>query len=413
MGDSTTEVSPEEAGISIDYAASAAEAGARKSWNPAWLWDYATGGDEVPPVVDVDEDALAAYLSELGDQVRTEPVEGAIRFKPKGIRVTDPVVGNELDTDGAREALVAAYLDEDDATAELPLAEAAPDIDADDIERARTEFAEPAMSGPVTFRFGDAEVSLKPRQFMRALRLVPEDGELVPAAAAQGAGPAALRPGVGRRCRSGGRRDQAAGRQAAGDPGQARRQLRPGRGRRGVPRPRRPPAGERAMEVPAEVVEPAFTTADAKALAHQGGGLGVHDVLPLRRVPQHQHRPRRRAGRRDDRGAGRDVLAQRHVGERTAENGFTNGFIISNGIFKEDLGGGVSQMATTTFNAAFFAGMTDVEHKTHSFYIDRYPVGREATVAWPTVDLSAATTRRTACSSTPTSRRAPPRRRAW
>jgi vancomycin resistance protein YoaR len=44
-------------------------------------------------------------------------------------------------------------------------------------------------------------------------------------------------------------------------------------------------------------------------------------------------------------------------------------------------------MATTTFNAAFFGGMTDVEHKPHSFYIDRYPVGREATVAWPTVDL--------------------------
>ena len=75
------------------------------------------------------------------------------------------------------------------------------------------------------------------------------------------------------------------------------------------------------------------------------------------------------------------------VGERTRENGFTEGFIISNGIFKEDLGGGVSQMATTTFNAMFFAGLKDVEHKPHSFYIDRYPVGREATVAWGSVDL--------------------------
>ena len=75
------------------------------------------------------------------------------------------------------------------------------------------------------------------------------------------------------------------------------------------------------------------------------------------------------------------------VGERTAENGFTKGFIISDGIFKEDLGGGVSQMATTTFNAMFFAGLEDVEHKPHSFYIDRYPVGREATVAWGAVDL--------------------------
>ena len=47
----------------MDYASSVAQAGARKSWSPAWLWDYATGGDEVPPVVEVDEDALAAYLA--------------------------------------------------------------------------------------------------------------------------------------------------------------------------------------------------------------------------------------------------------------------------------------------------------------------------------------------------------------
>ena len=35
----------------------------------------------------------------------------------------------------------------------------------------------------------------------------------------------------------------------------------------------------------------------------------------------------------------------------------------------------------------FFAGLEDVEHKPHSVYIDRYPEGREATVAWPSVDL--------------------------
>jgi vancomycin resistance protein YoaR len=75
------------------------------------------------------------------------------------------------------------------------------------------------------------------------------------------------------------------------------------------------------------------------------------------------------------------------VGERTARNGFAKGFIISDGVFREDFGGGVSQVATTTFNAAFFAGLEDVEHKPHSFYIDRYPVGREATVAWGAVDL--------------------------
>ena len=69
------------------------------------------------------------------------------------------------------------------------------------------------------------------------------------------------------------------------------------------------------------------------------------------------------------------------VGERTEANGFTKGYIINDGILVQDLGGGVSQMATTTFNAMFFAGLKDIQHKPHSFYIDRYPVGREATVA--------------------------------
>src|SRR5690606_19612011 len=80
------------------------------------------------------------------------------------------------------------------------------------------------------------------------------------------------------------------------------------------------------------------------------------------------------------------------VGERTRANGFTEGFMISNGVFKEDLGGGVSQMATTLFNGMFFAGLEDVEHKPHSFYISRYPVGREATVAWGSVGLKFKTT---------------------
>ena len=36
------------------------------------------------------------------------------------------------------------------------------------------------MSAPVTLRFGESSVVLKPRQYARALRLVAEDGALVP-----------------------------------------------------------------------------------------------------------------------------------------------------------------------------------------------------------------------------------------
>ena len=61
--------------------------------------------------------------------------------------------------------------------------------------------------------------------------------------------------------------------------------------------------------------------------------------------------------------------------------------VIYEGVFAEDVGGGVSQFATTMFNASFFAGLDLVAFQAHSIYIDRYPYGREATVNWPGIDL--------------------------
>ncbi|GHB52029.1 hypothetical protein GCM10010347_22360 [Streptomyces cirratus] len=75
------------------------------------------------------------------------------------------------------------------------------------------------------------------------------------------------------------------------------------------------------------------------------------------------------------------------VGERTKENGFVDGIMINDGRYVKSPGGGISAVATTMFNAVFFAGLQPVEHGAHSFYIERYPEGREATVAWGTLDL--------------------------
>lgn len=74
------------------------------------------------------------------------------------------------------------------------------------------------------------------------------------------------------------------------------------------------------------------------------------------------------------------------VGARTAERGFVLAPVIY-GDFSEDFGGGVSQLATTMFNAVFFGGYEDVSHRPHTIYISRYPMGREATVNYPTLDL--------------------------
>ncbi|HEX5095064.1 MAG TPA: VanW family protein [Acidimicrobiia bacterium] len=74
------------------------------------------------------------------------------------------------------------------------------------------------------------------------------------------------------------------------------------------------------------------------------------------------------------------------IGPRTEERGFVVAPVFY-GEFTEDFGGGVSQLATTTFTAVFWGGYEDVYHKPHTIYITRYPMGREATVNYPTVDL--------------------------
>ena len=75
------------------------------------------------------------------------------------------------------------------------------------------------------------------------------------------------------------------------------------------------------------------------------------------------------------------------VGRRTAEKGFVNAPVIEDGKFAESIGGGISQFATTLFNAAFDAGLDFGEYQSHSIYISRYPFGREATLSYPSPDL--------------------------
>jgi len=71
------------------------------------------------------------------------------------------------------------------------------------------------------------------------------------------------------------------------------------------------------------------------------------------------------------------------LGERTLQRGFVEAPMIGEkNVLKDSVGGGVSQVATTTFNAAFFSGLKLIAHTPHSFWISRYPMGREATVSW-------------------------------
>ncbi len=75
------------------------------------------------------------------------------------------------------------------------------------------------------------------------------------------------------------------------------------------------------------------------------------------------------------------------IGKRTYDKGFVDAPVIYSGKMEKDVGGGVSQFATTLFNAAFYGGLDFGEYQSHSLYIERYPYGVEATLSYPHPDL--------------------------
>ncbi|CAN5237085.1 VanW family protein [soil metagenome] len=141
------------------------------------------------------------------------------------------------------------------------------------------------------------------------------------------------------------------------------------------------------VELPLRVVEPERTLAEAEALgvevpigsfttnfaAGQSRVNNIHLMADLTRGVVIE--------------PGERFSVNGHVGMRTRAKGFTSGGFINNGVLEEAIGGGVSQYATTLFNAAFFGGLEIPEYQSHSLYISRYPYGREATLSFPKPDL--------------------------
>lgn len=85
--------------------------------------------------------------------------------------------------------------------------------------------------------------------------------------------------------------------------------------------------------------------------------------------------------------AGESFSLNHHVGPRTEERGFVAAPSILDLEYVETIGGGISQFATTLYNAVYNAGFPVSEHKPHSHFISRYPAGVEATLSWPGPDL--------------------------
>jgi hypothetical protein len=85
---------------------------------------------------------------------------------------------------------------------------------------------------------------------------------------------------------------------------------------------------------------------------------------------------------------GEELSLNEAIGERTSARGFIGApWIPPEGGPDEVVGGGVSQLSTTLLNAAWFAGLEIEDFQPHSVYFQRYPMCREGTISWRTIDL--------------------------
>jgi hypothetical protein len=146
-------------------------------------------------------------------------------------------------------------------------------------------------------------------------------------------------------------------------------------------------AGERAVDLEVEVTPPALTNAEAEELrpTHLLSTFTTYYTAGQTRVANIQ----RLADVVDDTQVlpGDDFSINRISGERSCSKGYQPAGTIVRGELVDTCGGGVSQFGTTTFNAAFFSGLQLDQWQAHSFYISRYPQGREATLSYPALDV--------------------------
>jgi vancomycin resistance protein YoaR len=316
--------------------------------------------------------ALATLHERLARRLDREPRSARVRVRPDGVIVVPGEEGVAVRTRALQRAL--ARLPE---SAGVPLATVRPDVSTAAATRA-ARLAESLLGEPRTIRAGERSVVLRPAQLRRALRFEPQAGRLTVTLSSDALAQA-LRPRL--------RRFEVPARDAQFVVAGKRVRVRPSRPGRELDLERiasslvrnRSSLVHRARFLP---VAPALTTEDAEKLR-------VKELVSEFTTYYSCCQPRvtniqRAAALLDGtiiRPRGTFSMNEA-LGKRTEENGFVAAPQIYNGRLEDAVGGGISQMATTLYNAAFFAGIKLVAHQAHQFYISRYPMGREATVSW-------------------------------
>lgn len=375
---------PADAGLALDPAATVERA---LSAGPLDRLKAVLGAErDVDARTSVDRAALTSALTRLKDDVDREAREGAVRFTAEPVPVPAmPQTGRDLQVDDAVDAVREAW--PSDEPIALPVDVEEVRTTAEQVDRVLREVAVPAIAAPVTVSAPGGSVDVEPIDIAKALRIeTGDDGTLTPRIE-QGV----LHERVRDRLKAVGQPPvDATFRIEGGTP-----VVVPGKDGTSIS-----PA-DLAAAVLGVLTDPAPRTADAplspatpRVTTERAKTLGVVEEIGSFTSNHPCCRPRvENIHRIADIVDGYVVLPGEQfdlngvVGPRDKARGFVEAPQILEGEFVDRVGGGVSQFATALFNAVFFSGLKDITHSPHSYYISRYPPGREATVSFPKPDL--------------------------
>ncbi|MFE9955035.1 VanW family protein [Micromonospora sp. NPDC005299] len=383
VGEKSAELKPADVGLAIDVDATVAAAAAAEAHPVSRL----VGSRTVEPVVTVDTARLEAALrTAMGDQGR-EMTMPAIIFTGTTPKPVYPKPALTVDAAGAAHAMTGGWLAGEPVT--VPLVEKWPATTREEVDRLVAELARPAVAAPVTLTTDGGKVTIPPTAIARGLRFAADDtGRLTPRVDVK-----RLRAALGDRLAKLEVAPKDAGLTISGGkpkvvPGRAGRQVDAtalGRDLLAV----LPRADGRTVTAALKPAEPELTEAKLAEL-----GIKERVSTFTTRFPGGLSSPRSQnivQAAKDVDGAivrpGETFSLNGHTGERGYDQGYKDAPTIVGGKLVPGVGGGVSQFTTTLFNASYYAGLEDVEHKPHSFYFSRYPAVIESTIYWPQLDF--------------------------
>ncbi|MGZ4334535.1 MAG: VanW family protein [Gaiellaceae bacterium] len=345
-------------------------------------------GADVTPPTSVLTGALSFELGRIARRVDRSPRNAAITLQGARVVVVPARAGLALERDAAAAVLVheLATLDRSRAAVALPTRATQPTVRAVALRRAARQ-ARVALSAPVHLVIGKTRLLVTPRRLAPLLEL-PSDGRTSLAIGGTAAdawlralGARYEKPPVDATFAV----DGSNVRIVPDKPGIRLDPILAARAVLAAALERRP--ARRVAQLPIAPVQPKRTTAAAERMGITG--LVSSFTTDYGGVPNRIHNVQLVAELIDKTliAPGAEFSFNKTTGDRTAAKGFLVAPVIVNGELTTGLGGGVCQVSTTVFNAAFDGGLKITQRTNHALYISHYPQGRDATVNYPDVDL--------------------------